>query len=89
MKIFGPAGNPGAKPKPTRYTLVPWEIIREEDKTKSFHEMPSENIKEPHVPAGGWNLTDRDAVLGEWALFQICRFQTRVRAYRLFLSRRI
>ena len=74
MKIFGPAGNPGAKPKPTRYTLVPWEIVREEDEPKSYHGIPSGGIKEPHIPAGGWNLTDRDAVLGEWTIFPCFEF---------------
>lgn len=52
--IYGSKGNPGAPPDVARYTKVPWDTIQAD--------APAE--PEPtHIPAGGWRLSDNNAVL--------------------------
>ncbi|EJU04320.1 hypothetical protein DACRYDRAFT_20889 [Dacryopinax primogenitus] len=59
-KIFGPAGagnpSPPAAP-PSQYTLVPWE------EAKPAPPEPAPAYREPLMPRGDWNLSDRNAVL--------------------------
>src|ERR1700743_1854834 len=45
LDIFGPGGNPSPKPSTSRYTLVPWELVAEEDKGKEAESHP--------IPPGG------------------------------------
>jgi hypothetical protein len=83
--IFGPTGDPNGKPKTTRYTLIPWEIISEEDKKESSHEKSSGGTE---MPAGGWNLADRNAVFGELPVLVLgfASFEAKSRACRLTFS---
>ncbi|TFK54216.1 hypothetical protein OE88DRAFT_1624688 [Heliocybe sulcata] len=65
-RIYGPKGNPDAIPAPSRYTQVPWEKVEEEDEKKLATERQDES-KESRLdmPKGGWQLTDKNAELGE------------------------
>ncbi|TFY54037.1 hypothetical protein EVG20_g9871 [Dentipellis fragilis] len=46
VKIFGPEGNPDAVPAPTRYTLVPWEQVEEEERRAAFNKAPAPPMPE-------------------------------------------
>ena len=56
-KIYGPKGDPDATPVPTRYTVVPWEEVREKDIKKSAGTVAP--ITMPEMPPGGYNLINR------------------------------
>jgi len=56
--IYGPNGDPTGKAPTARYTQVPWEEVKAEDKKASS--APSQSTE---VPAGGWQLSDKNAVL--------------------------
>jgi hypothetical protein len=60
VKVFGPTGDPKAKPDPTPYTLVPWEKVQE-DERKSAANLHAHS----GAPVGGWRLSDRIAVIVE------------------------
>jgi len=57
LKIYGPSGNPNPKPSTSRYTIVPWELISEQDRVKEA------GPQEPRVPVSDWNLTDSNTAL--------------------------
>ncbi len=57
--MFGPSGDPGAKPAPAPYTLVPWEHIKASD-TKRVESPVS--IQEHRIPEA-WTFSDENAVL--------------------------
>ncbi|THH00782.1 hypothetical protein EW026_g1806 [Hermanssonia centrifuga] len=59
IKMFGPSGDPGAKPAPAPYTLVPWEHIKASD-TKRVESPVS--IQEHRIPEA-WTFSDENAVL--------------------------
>jgi hypothetical protein len=65
VKIYGPSGNPHAGPSTSRYTLVPWELISEQDKDNEVkpHPTPSGSMQEPRIPASNWHLTDSNTIL--------------------------
>ncbi|KAF9793059.1 Mechanosensitive ion channel-domain-containing protein [Thelephora terrestris] len=65
LEIYGPSGNPNPKPATSRYTLVPWELISEQDRTKeaNSHPMPSGGMQEPRIPDSHWNFTDSNIAL--------------------------
>jgi len=58
VKIFGPTGDPKAKPATTPYTIVPWEKFQE-DELKAAQEGQAKT----GAPVGGWRLSDRNAVI--------------------------
>jgi hypothetical protein len=60
VKIFGPNGNPDAKPDPQRYTIVPWEEVKEKER-KTVKEVVTEAVS-PR-PVGGWRLIDKNAAI--------------------------
>lgn len=66
LRIYGPAGNPSPKPSTSRYTLVPWELISEEDRAKGAepkYPLPTGGIEEPRIPDSNWHLTDSNIAL--------------------------
>lgn len=65
LDIYGPGGNPNPKPPTSRYTLVPWELVAEEDKGKEVvsHATPPGRIQEPRIPQSNWKLTDSNIAL--------------------------
>ncbi|PPQ98611.1 hypothetical protein CVT24_003944 [Panaeolus cyanescens] len=60
LKIYGPSGDPSPPPSVSRYTAVPWSLIEAEDR-KAQTEAPQ--FPEARVPAGGWNLGDKNAAI--------------------------
>lgn len=65
LDIYGPSGNPSPKPTTSRYTLVPWELVVEEDRSKEVesHSTPPGGIQEPRIPVSNWRLTDSNIAL--------------------------
>lgn len=65
IEIYGPSGNPDAKPAVQRYTTVPWDLISEEDRRKEgeLHPIPPGGIQEPRIPNSNWNLIDSNIAL--------------------------
>lgn len=65
LDIYGPSGNPSPKPATSRYTLVPWELVAEEDRSKEAesHPIPPGGIQEPRIPESNWHLTDSNIAL--------------------------
>lgn len=64
VKIFGPKGDPGAILDPTRYTLVPWEEVKEgEPKRPPPTHQASGSLMEVQIPSNEWSFADRNAVL--------------------------
>jgi len=59
LKIFGPTGDPKAKPAPKPYTIVPWEKVQEDERktTEGVGKLQSD------APVGGWRLSDRNAIV--------------------------
>lgn len=62
LKIYGPKGDPDAPPSTTRYTKVPWELVQARDREEA--EKKAHRV-EAHVPSGGWQLRDKNDVIGE------------------------
>lgn len=65
IEIYGPSGNPDAKPSVSRYTSVPWDLISAEDRRKAgeSHQIPPGGIQEPRIPTSNWNLIDSNIAL--------------------------
>jgi hypothetical protein len=65
LDIYGPSGNPSPKPTTSRYTLVPWELVADEDRSKEdeSHQIPPGGIQEPRIPESNWRLTDSNIAL--------------------------
>jgi hypothetical protein len=65
IKIYGPSGNPNPGPSTSRYTLVPWELISEQDRAKGAgpHSALPGGIQEPRIPVSNWKLTDSNIAL--------------------------
>jgi len=59
-KIYGPKGDPDKIPDPDRYTIVPWEEVREKDNNAGD---PVLSVKMPEMPTGGYNLTNRSVTM--------------------------
>ncbi|CAE6471545.1 unnamed protein product [Rhizoctonia solani] len=61
LKIYGPSGNPSAKPGPAKYTQVPWDEVKEMERTQ----MPEPDLSttEPRIPRGEWSFTDQDTMI--------------------------
>jgi len=64
IEIYGPSGNPNAKPSTQRYTIVPWELVSDQDRREKSesHPVPG-GIQEPRIPVSNWHLTDSNIVL--------------------------
>jgi hypothetical protein len=60
VKIYGPGGNPDPPPSTTRYTKVPWETVQAADRQAAGQ---ATHTPELPVPIGGWQLTDKNAVI--------------------------
>lgn len=61
VAIYGPGGNPDKLASPKRYTEVPWDVVKEEDRKREETEKAKvTGIPEPAVPYAGWHLTDRE-----------------------------
>jgi hypothetical protein len=75
VKIFGPSGDPDAKADPTKYTMVPWEEVREHEAMQDSAAAAAAMAAGPDVPlspVGGWNLSDKNAVISAcffWGIF--------------------
>jgi len=75
VKIYGPKGDPDGIPAPTRYTQVPWELVKEKDDKAAGGKGPDE----PSAPKDGWQLSDKNAAMlnsadqafGEAAILQM------------------
>lgn len=65
LDIYGPSGNPSPKPTTSRYTLVPWELVAEEERGKEaeLHSTHPSGTQEPRIPKGSWKLTDSNIAL--------------------------
>lgn len=65
IEIYGPSGDPNAKPSIQRYTVVPWNLISEQDRREEgeSYPVPSGGIQEPKIPVSNWNLTDSNIAL--------------------------
>jgi hypothetical protein len=61
LKIFGSSGNPSTKPGPQKYTQVPWEEVKEMERTEM--PVPVLPASEPRIPRGEWSFTDQDAIV--------------------------
>ncbi|KAF8757319.1 Mechanosensitive ion channel [Rhizoctonia solani] len=61
LKVYGPTGDPSAKPGPTKYTQVPWEEVKEMERTEM--PLPDLSTNEPRIPRGEWSFTDQDAMI--------------------------
>ncbi|CAE6448905.1 unnamed protein product [Rhizoctonia solani] len=61
VKIYGPTGDPSAKPGPAKYTQVPWEEVKEMERTQM--PLPDLSNAEPRIPRGEWSFTDQDALI--------------------------
>jgi hypothetical protein len=57
-KIFGPSGDPNAKPDPTRYTQVPWEDVQVEERKTAKQPIPFDPAHTQN-----WSLFDKNAVI--------------------------
>jgi len=55
-KIYGPTGNPDAIPAPKRYTIVPWDEVREKETRGAGPVAP---LTMPEMPYGGYKLMSR------------------------------
>jgi len=63
--IFGPSGDPKQTPITSRYTIVPWELVSEQDgQDTRLHSIPP-GMPEPVTPVGGWNLTDSNIAIAD------------------------
>ena len=69
VKIYGSTGNPDAIPAPTRYTQVPWELVKEEDDNAAESKKPSE----PSTPEAGWQLSDKNAAMCKFKWDELAR----------------
>ena len=58
LHIYGPSGNPSPKPTTSRYTLVPWELVAEEERGKGAESNPT-------PPGGVYSLTDSSIALAD------------------------
>ena len=65
VKIYRSTGNPDAIPAPTRYTQVPWELVKEGDGSKK----PGE----PSTPEDGWQLSDKNAAMCKFKWDELAR----------------
>ncbi|KAI0081214.1 hypothetical protein K474DRAFT_1588143 [Panus rudis PR-1116 ss-1] len=65
VRIFGPAGDPDAKPDPTPYTLVPWEQVKPkfEDTPNTPQQRPGV-LRELTIPTA-YTFTDNNAVIAD------------------------
>ena len=64
IKIYGPSGDPNPKPPTARYTIVPWELISEQDRGDDVsYPAPPGGTREPRIPVSNWNLTDSNIAL--------------------------
>ncbi|KAH9948995.1 Mechanosensitive ion channel-domain-containing protein [Amylocystis lapponica] len=61
-QVFGPTGDPDAPPAPERYTLIPWDEVKQADR-KEEQAQKSSAAQEPRVPTAGWAMADKNAVL--------------------------
>lgn len=61
-KIYGPKGDPDKIPDPDRYTIVPWEEVRENDKA-GYPVLPP---RMPEMPSGGYDLINRSVTMREF-----------------------
>src|SRR5258706_240954 len=64
IKVFGPTGDPNPKPPTSRYTIVPWDLISEQDRLKEaapHSTLPG--MQDPRASVGDWNLTDSNTAL--------------------------
>lgn len=64
-KIYGPSGNPSPKPSTSRYTLVPWDLVSEQERLEEAgkHPTPPGGMEEPRIPVSDYNLTDSNIAL--------------------------
>ncbi|KIL66205.1 hypothetical protein M378DRAFT_186034 [Amanita muscaria Koide BX008] len=61
IKMFGPKGDPNALPATTRYTEVPWELIKEEDERTAAQMKAS--VEHGSFLQGEWQLSDRHTAM--------------------------
>jgi len=57
--VYGPKGDPNSTPWPTRYTQVPWELVKEEDNEAVTKQASAEH----ESMKTDWRLSDREATL--------------------------
>lgn len=66
IKIFGPGGNPNLRPSTSRYTIVPWELISEQDREEDrLHSANPGGTQEPRIPTSNYHLTDSNIALAD------------------------
>jgi len=63
LDVYGPSGNPNPKPTTSRYTIVPWELVAEEEKGKEAGPAHPGGIQEPRIPESNWKLTASNIAL--------------------------
>ncbi|KAG8964489.1 hypothetical protein FRC03_001740 [Tulasnella sp. 419] len=60
LKIFGPDGDPDAPKGPAKYTLVPWEDVKDDGTSPSQQQG---TIREPTIPKTDYHFADHNAVM--------------------------
>lgn len=68
LEIFGPSGNPSAKPGPKKYTEVPWEEVKREEEIAEM-KAAEKDKQTPHFMKKQYSLSDKNAAAGESCLF--------------------
>ncbi|KAF8161100.1 hypothetical protein B0H34DRAFT_839898 [Crassisporium funariophilum] len=61
VKICGPGGDPNAPAGVTRYTQVPWDLIKAKDDTEARE--ANKHLTVPRSPTEGWRLDDKNAAI--------------------------
>ena len=59
-KIYGPKGDPDKIPDPDRYTIVPWEEVRQKYNNAGDPVLP---VRMPEMPSGGYDLINRSVTM--------------------------
>lgn len=70
VKIYGPKGNPKAPPPPDRYTLVPWDDVKQQELQALQGETATDEAVEP---VGGYQLSDKNAAISGYRRFHSLR----------------
>jgi hypothetical protein len=71
LEIYGPKGDPDAPAVTTRYTQVPWEVIRAKDREEATKKVRHDQA-DALAPTGSWQLRGKDELMSKsttWCLY--------------------
>ncbi|KAI0779722.1 Mechanosensitive ion channel-domain-containing protein [Fomes fomentarius] len=64
VKIYGPGGNPNVQSGPTKYTLVPYDEVRREERDAAKRQPTSgSSMSELHIPKSDWTFADQNSAI--------------------------